>query len=741
VSPKNKLQIIIKQFIFHKILKMKKIIFVSLLFFCQIILFAGNTNVDSLRNIFEIASDKQKIEILKELNDKVAETQVKYKTEKSLKEKEINKLKIQKNKLRNGYLYIGIILFVILIIVFYFRFKIKRKLNKVQQIELEERNKTENALELRVKERTKTLDDKIKESEQQKLATLNILQDVEGVNKKLLKEISEREHAQKIQKVLYNISNAINTTDNLEKLIVLIKEQLSDIIDTTNFYIALYDSETDMLSMPFISDEKDEFASFPAGKTLTYYVIKTQKSLMATKDDIGILEQSGEIESFGTNSEIWLGVPLKVEGKVTGVIAVQSYENENAYSKKDLDILEFVSHQISILIERKKTEQDLKKAFEKATESDRLKTAFLNTMSHELRTPLNAVNGFSEIISEDLPMPQILEYNKIINDSGTHLLNIINDLFDISFIESGEVKVYKEYYNISEVINEVNKIILIEQKNANKNNIDIRYKSQAKDDNLVIYTDKQKLKQILINLLKNSIKFTHEGYIEFNYKREVIDNVSMLKFWVKDTGIGIPKEKQDMIFDVFRQVDDSHTRKYGGTGIGLSVSKRFTELLGGKMWVESEEGKGSIFYFTLPELKPETIQKSISSEVQNINSFSGKTILVAEDDLSSYSLLKVLLRILDVKTIHANNGKEAIELSKRHPEISMVLMDVKMPEMNGYEATKQIKKFLPELTIVAQTAYAMQGDNEKAIEAGCDDYISKPIKKKKLYNLLEKHLS
>jgi len=588
---------------------MRKIIFVFLLFLNQIFLFADYTNLDSLKNILEIASDKEKIEILKGLSDKVAEAQIKYETEKSIKEYEINKLKIEKNKLKKVHLYIGIILFLILIIVFYFRYKIKRRLNKVLQIELAEHNKTENALELRVKERTKALDDKIKESEQQKLATLNILQDVEGVNKKLLKEISEREHAQKIQKVLYNISNAINITDNLEKLIVLIKEQLAEIIDTTNFYIALYDSETDTLSLPFISDEKDKFTSFPAGRTLTYYVIKTQKSLLATKNDIEILEQSGEVESIGTNSEIWLGVPLKVEGKVTGVIAVQSYEDENAYSKKDLDVLEFVSHQISILIERKKTEQDLKNAFEKATESDRLKTAFLNTMSHELRTPLNAVNGFSEIICEDLPMSQILEYNKIINDSGTHLLNIINDLFDISFIESGEVKVYKEYYNITEIIDEVNKIIVIEQKNANKNNIDICYKSNEKDENLIVYTDKQKLKQILINLLKNSIKFTHEGYIECNYKREVIDNVSMLKFWVKDTGIGIPKEKQNMIFDVFRQVDDSHTRKYGGTGIGLSVSKRFTELLGGNMWVESEEGKGSIFYFTLPELKPETSQK------------------------------------------------------------------------------------------------------------------------------------
>jgi len=553
-------------------------------------------------------------------------------------------------------------------------------------------------------------------------------------------DITNRKRAEQIQKVLYNISNSVITTDNLEKLLIFIKEQLSLIIDTTNFYIALYDSKTDTLSLPFISDEKDEFTSFPAGKTLTNYVIKTQKSLLATKEEIDILEQSGDVESIGTNSEIWLGVPLIVDGKVTGVIAVQSYKDENAYSKNDVEILEFVSHQISISIERKKTEQVLKDAFIKATESDRLKTTFLNTMSHELRTPLNAINGFSDIISEDLPINEILDYNKIINDSGSHLLNIIDDIFDISLIESGELKINKEHYNITEIIDEVSKIIINEQTRFNKTNVSINYKFKDKD--FEIYTDKQKLKQILINLLKNSIKFTHEGFIECGYVKEIIDNQPMFKFWVKDTGIGIPIEKQKIIFDIFRQVDDSHTRKYDGTGIGLAVSKSLTELLGGKMWVESDKGKGSIFYFTLPENKAEIHQKSISSNIPKIeNKFSGKTVLVAEDDLASYSLVKVLLKRLDIKTIHANNGIEAIELSEKHPETSMILMDVKMPDMNGYEATKIIKKISPELVVVAQTAYAMQGDNEKAIEAGCDDYIAKPIKKQKLFELMKKYLS
>jgi len=556
-----------------------------------------------------------------------------------------------------------------------------------------------------------------------------------------IKDITERKRAEQVQNVLYNISNATNITDNLLDLTTKIREDLGAIIDTTNFYIALYDEKTDMFSMPYRFDEKEDITIFPAGKTLTNYVLKTQKSLLVNKEKVKELIKTGDIHPFPSKSKIWLGIPLKIAEKSIGVIAVQSYEDENAYSKKDMEILEFVSHQVSISIERKKTEQDLKDAFFKATESDRLKTAFLNTMSHELRTPLNAVIGFSDIIDEDLPMDKVVDYNKMINESGKHLLNIIDDIFDISLIESGEMKILKDYYNLAEIFDEVNKIISIEQTKVNRPKVDYRCLTKVKDKDLLVFTDKQKLKQILINLLKNSIKFTHEGYIECNYKKEIIDNVPMLKFWVKDTGIGIPEEKINIIFDIFRQADDSHTRKYDGTGIGLTVSKNFTELLGGKIWVESEKGKGSTFYFTLPKNKPETQEKISSLDIRETkNKFSGKTVLVAEDDLTSYTLLKILLGIMDIKTIHAKNGKESIEMSKNNAEISLVLMDVKMPDMNGYEATAQIKKIRPELIIIAQTSYALQGDNEKALEAGCDDYISKPIKKQKLFELIEKHL-
>ncbi len=554
-----------------------------------------------------------------------------------------------------------------------------------------------------------------------------------------LTDITERKNKEKIQKIIYNISSAVSKTDHLDELIKLIQKQLGTLIDTTNFYIALYDEKTDTLSLPFMSDEKDEFESFPAGKTLTYYVIKTKKSFLATKKEYKKLEQSGEVDSYGTDSEIWLGVPLKIEGVITGVIAVQSYTDENAYKESDVEMLEFVSDQISILIDRKKAEEELKSALEKAKESDRLKSTFLSTMSHELRTPLNAIIGFSEIIDRNSQIDDIMDFCKTINDSGTHLLDLVEDIFDISLIESGEVKIQKREFMINEFIKDIQKVIEADQKIENKQNIEIRFKYLDKD--LQTYSDNRKLKQILINLLKNALKFTNKGSIECGYSEEVINNEPLMKFYVKDTGIGIKKDKLEIIFDIFRQADDSQTRKYEGAGIGLSVAYKLTKLLGGKMWVESEENIGTTFYFTIPYKK--IVYTNSNNTVSKYNkSFDipNKTVLVVEDVESNYLYIEALLKMLKIGIIWAKTGTEAISICSDNPKIDLILMDILLPGINGYEAIKQIRKFRPNLPIIAQTAFAMYGDREKAIEAGCNDYLAKPIKKQVLTDLINKYL-
>ena len=557
---------------------------------------------------------------------------------------------------------------------------------------------------------------------------------------KVAEDITKRKRAEQIQKVLYNISSAVITTDNLNELIGLIQKELGTIIDTTNFYVALYDHKTDMILLPFFIDEKDEIPPFTAGKTLTNYVIKTQKSLLATKKELEVLEASGEIESFGTDSEIWLGVPLKIEGKVTGVLAVQSYTNENAFNVSDMEMLEFVSDQISISVERKKAEQALRNALEKATESDRLKSAFLATMSHELRTPLNAIMGFSDIINENMSIEKIIKFNKIINSSGNQLLNIVEDIFDIILIQSNEIEIQKSEENLHTILRNIHEIIKAEQQRTNKNNLDLNLTIPPEGKEMIINTDFSKLKQILINLLKNALKFTHEGHVRYGFEIKTNLDKPILKFFVEDTGIGIPKDKQEFIFNVFRQVEDSNTRMYGGTGIGLSISKKLTEFLGGKIWLESEEGKGCTFYFTIPYKEIELAYKKNETEAEKNNTFKKKTILVVEDDEKSFEFLKILLEKPEIRIIWAKDGAESIKLCKENTYIDLVLMDINMLVMDGYTATKEIKKFRPELPIIAQTAYAIAGDREKTFEAGCDDYISKPIKKEKLMEKIRNFL-
>lgn len=416
----------------------------------------------------------------------------------------------------------------------------------------------------------------------------------------IVRDTTEQIRKEKEQTLLYNISNAVNLTQNLEKLIEIIQEELGKIIDTTNFFIALYDEKTESISLPYHKDKKNNSSSFPIGKTLSAYVINTKKSLFGTKDTFRKLEELGEIDNPGEYPEIWIGVPLKVEQKVIGILVVQSYTDALAYTIADVKMLEFVSDQISISVNRSKTLSNLKIALEKATESDRLKSAFLATMSHELRTPLNAVIGFSEMISADLPLEDIVEFSQIIHNSGNQLLHIIEDIFDITLIEAGNVEIVFEEVELKPIMDKINESIKIEQHRLTKNDLTVNYTNAGNNEEIILNTDPSKLKQILINLTKNAIKFTEKGTVNYGYTIIKSKGKPLLRFYVEDTGIGISEENLTMIFDMFRQVEYSNTREFGGVGIGLSIAKKMVELLGGELWVDSTLGKGSTFYFTLP---------------------------------------------------------------------------------------------------------------------------------------------
>jgi len=376
---------------------------------------------------------------------------------------------------------------------------------------------------------------------------------------------------------------------------------------------------------------------------------------------------------------------------------------------------------------------ELTKSKEKAEESDRLKSAFLANMSHEIRTPMNGIIGFAELLKDtDLREDAAKSYIDIINNCGHQLLSIINDIIDISKIEAGQFTVNIAPVSVKETFFELSSIY---KPSAQKKNIEINIEHQLFDEQSVILTDENRLKQILNNLISNAIKFTQNG--------EIILGCSVkdreLLFYVKDTGIGIPDDFKSVIFERFRQVELEKNRQYGGTGLGLSICKALVELLGGKIWLESEEDKGSCFFFTIP-YNPSGINLTnlaISLNPSNYEyNWSGKTILIAEDEFTNYRLLEKMLRKTEVKLIRANDGIEAVELCRSHPEINLVLMDIKMPLMDGYEATRLIKEFRKKLPVIAQTAYALSNDKNKALNAGCDDYVSKPIGKDILLKMI-----
>ncbi|MFW5753643.1 MAG: PAS domain S-box protein [Marinilabiliaceae bacterium] len=382
---------------------------------------------------------------------------------------------------------------------------------------------------------------------------------------------------------------------------------------------------------------------------------------------------------------------------------------------------------------------ELLEAKEKAEESDRLKSAFLANMSHEIRTPMNGILGFAELLKEpELTGDQQQNYISVIEESGARMLSIINDIVDISKIEAGLNKLDIRETNINELIEYIYTFFKPE---VEAKGMVLSFKNSLPLKESIIYTDREKVYAILANFVKNAIKYSNEGEIEIGYLKKG----EWLEFYVQDTGVGIPKERQEAIFERFMQADIDDKMARQGAGLGLSISKAYVEMLGGKIWVESEEGVGSTFYFSLPldtEHQSRVPQKDSISEGADHSQTSGVKglkILIAEDDEASKILLQERLKTVGKEFLEAGTGVEAVEVCRGHPDTDLVLVDIQMPEMDGYEATRQIRQFNQDVVIISQTAYGLSGDREKSIEAGCDDYIAKPINKDKLLALIEKH--
>lgn len=374
------------------------------------------------------------------------------------------------------------------------------------------------------------------------------------------------------------------------------------------------------------------------------------------------------------------------------------------------------------ITERTRIIEELTAAKEKAEESDRLKTAFLNNISHEIRTPLNAIVGFSTLLAEpDLTDQTRSSYIDTVSQSSDKLLAIISDIIDISNIEAGIVKLSEEIIRINDVFDKLGKVFV---PLATGRGLELRFVKNLADDEAVILSDNQKFYQILFNLLNNSFKFTSAGSVEAGYTLKE----DYIEFYVSDTGIGIPDNQMTKVFDRFYQVDHTISRTFEGTGLGLSISKAFVEHMGGRMWVESKLGNGSVFYFTLPVKKtvPETKQLTDSD---SFNSTANYNIVIVEDEEFNARLMLSYLRQPHFVVKRFANGEEALNYCLSEKNIDLVIMDLHLPGSGGLEVTEKLKKNFPDIKVIAQTAYALPGDKEEALAAGCDDFITKPFRK------------
>jgi signal transduction histidine kinase/CheY-like chemotaxis protein len=428
-------------------------------------------------------------------------------------------------------------------------------------------------------------------------------------------------------------------------------------------------------------------------------------------------------------------VPTEVNADETVWVCLAS--QNHPYNDTDIKHTALMMDSMWRMFERQNYQEELIKAKEKAEESDKLKSAFLANMSHEIRTPMNGIIGFSELIVQDDISPEKRKsYANIVIESGKQLLTIVDDILDISKIEVGQITLFKHPVVVNDMITE---LFSFYAPRARSNNLSIFPYKNLSDEESLIFTDKQRLVQVLNNLISNAFKFTHQGQISFGYEKKG----EMLEFFVKDTGTGIPKHMHQVIFERFRQVEDAASQNNTkGTGLGLAISQKLVELLGGTIYIESEENKGTTFYFTIPYVKPssEDLKEHLPTEQTTEEPIITHTFLIAEDEEVNYLFLYELLVKPNVMIVHAKNGIEAVEWCKKGLPFDLVLMDIKMPGMDGITATQKIKKMRPNLPIIIQSAYAMDVDKERAIEAGCSAFITKPIIKEQLLDTVNKLL-
>ena len=566
------------------------------------------------------------------------------------------------------------------------------------------------------------------------------------------------ERAETVQTALYEISEAVHVTKSTEQLYKTLHTIVGRLISAKNFFIALThkSGENTIISFPYYVDLNDtdfqgmQITLKPGKKrNITGFLIESRSPLLTRgPDNFDQICETNDITFFGSKPSSWLGAPF-YNDQVEGAVVVQSYD-EFIYSDQDKDLLHYVATSLGDALARQKRVDKLKEAKEKAEEEKQRKSRFLANMSHEIRTPMNGIIGVTNLLLGTDLNEQQRSYLEMVRVSSNRLLDLVNNILDFSKIEAGKLDSKRSTFRLRDSLAEPLSLMRVQ---TTQKHINLRVDIDSDVPELLI-GDPNNLCQIVLNLISNAIKFTEDGEIRLSVQRDTQagtqkEDLYTLLFSVSDTGIGIPLDQQKKIFHAYEQLDTVGNNSYKGTGLGLVITTQLVEAMGGKIWLESESGKGSCFSFTLPFEIP--TPASSAGDEDNAPSaddaaahIQGVRILLAEDDTISQTIAVALLEQRGWQVTGVNQGNEVIE-ELEQGIYDLVLMDIQMPNMDGFETTRRIRSHadtkIASLPIIAMTAHALPDDREQCVTAGMNGYLSKPIDTPTFMAVIEKVLA